>query len=635
MTYIKPRLAIKQLLITAKGKTVYDEKFHLGLNIIRGTNSSGKSTITDFLFYVLGGDFNSWKPEAMSCNTVFVEVLINDAIITLKRDISKSRRSPIDIYWGSLNKANESAMEGWKRYPSQRSENKESFSQIIFKMLDFPEVKHYLDSNITIHQILRLLYVDQLTPVDSLMRLERFDNKLTRNTIGEILLGVFDNEVYEIQLKIKDLEKEIESLNSKITISKKFFETAEKELNKDEILKKIDISNENISSINAEISKLKSDKKAHSINVDEKLLIEETSNKLLASRIKIGTINSRISHYVANIEDSENFIVSLENRITALENSIVTRNSLSEFPLVNCPVCLSKIEKSDDDTKCHLCKQKLQRPEETSVTLRMKHELEQQLIESKKLLKLKISDLENEKINFSQESFSNRQLQNRYDELITKADSSRNENIDNLLRRKGSVETAVSQLYKDLETVNIYNQLINAKTEVQINLDKNKRIFGEKKYKMHKRSELAADMIQKHGIKLLKSDIHREEAFNDAKLIQVDFDRDTFLLNGRNQYSASSIALLKNSIHLALLFSSLDLTFFRYPRLLIIDNIEDKGMEPSRSQNFQRVISEYSNKFDVEHQIIFTTSMIDSSLDIKELCVGDKYSDTNKSLKFS
>ena len=41
------RIQIQRLkVLTRTGQTAYDECFHKGINIIRGENSSGKSTIT-------------------------------------------------------------------------------------------------------------------------------------------------------------------------------------------------------------------------------------------------------------------------------------------------------------------------------------------------------------------------------------------------------------------------------------------------------------------------------------------------------------------------------------------------------------------------------------------------------------
>jgi hypothetical protein len=140
--------------------------------------------------------------------------------------------------------------------------------------------------------------------------------------------------------------------------------------------------------------------------------------------------------------------------------------------------------------------------------------------------------------------------------------------------------------------------------------------------------------IQKYTNIFLQSDsaLAYEEYFASAHNITLDLANNTFLLDGRNQFSASSITLLKNSIHFAILFASLDLDFFRYPRLIICDNMEDKGMKPERSQNFQRMVVKLSQDAKVQHQIIFTTSMIDPALDSSPLCVGPNYTANLKTL---
>ena len=69
-----------------------------------------------------------------------------------------------------------------------------------------------------------------------------------------------------------------------------------------------------------------------------------------------------------------------------------------------------------------------------------------------------------------------------------------------------------------------------------------------------------------------------------------------------------------------------------YPRLAIMDNVEDKGMEQARSQNLQRIIIEESNNLETEHQIIFTTSMIDESLEGSKYCIGGFYNPENRTL---
>ena len=76
----KPYLLVNRLVVTKNSRHVYGETFTEGVNIIRGKNSSGKSTISDFLFYGLGGDLSKWKDEAKSCDYVYLEVNLSGKI---------------------------------------------------------------------------------------------------------------------------------------------------------------------------------------------------------------------------------------------------------------------------------------------------------------------------------------------------------------------------------------------------------------------------------------------------------------------------------------------------------------------------------------------------------------------------
>ena len=110
------------------------------------------------------------------------------------------------------------------------------------------------------------------------------------------------------------------------------------------------------------------------------------------------------------------------------------------------------------------------------------------------------------------------------------------------------------------------------------------------------------------------------------------FSTDDIAVDGKKLFAASSMVLLKNAFHLALVFASTRDPEFRYPRFALFDNIEDKGMEEERSHHFQRLIVESSASAEVEHQIIFTTSKIAPELEVPELTVGRFYKLSAKSL---
>ena len=222
MTNVKPYIFLKKLIVvTYKGTIAYEHSFHKGVNIIRGQNSSGKSTISNFIFYVLGGDFNNWTTEALKCKDVIAEVEINGAIITLKRHIAQGGLQPMSIYWNTYEESKMDSIN-WQTYPYKQNTNNNtaSFTNVIFNALSFPEVKSDGDSNITLHQILRLLYIDQDTPTQNLFKVERFDLPLTRQAISEVLLGIYDDSLYNQRLAYRqsvktydDKKKQFEGIN--------------------------------------------------------------------------------------------------------------------------------------------------------------------------------------------------------------------------------------------------------------------------------------------------------------------------------------------------------------------------------------------------------------------------------------
>ncbi|WP_223217126.1 AAA family ATPase [Rhizobium cauense] len=148
---------------------MYNEAFHTGVNVVRGDNSSGKSTIMNFIFFGLGGnlDRSAWSEHALKCDHVWLEVEFNGDPAVLRREIDVSSQSAMEIFGGRYGQALEAPIEAWHRYPYSRSTSQESFSQAIFRLLEMPDVAVEGTSNITIHQILRLLYADQLSPTAS------------------------------------------------------------------------------------------------------------------------------------------------------------------------------------------------------------------------------------------------------------------------------------------------------------------------------------------------------------------------------------------------------------------------------------------------------------------------------------
>ncbi|MBY3368474.1 hypothetical protein [Rhizobium laguerreae] len=90
------------------------------------------------------------------------------------------------------------------------------FSQVLFTALTMPEVPSD-DANITTHQLLRLMYVDQMTPVNKIFRMEEKDAPNRRQAVGDLLCGVLDARIYPSQIKARQLEREYSEATSRLS----------------------------------------------------------------------------------------------------------------------------------------------------------------------------------------------------------------------------------------------------------------------------------------------------------------------------------------------------------------------------------------------------------------------------------
>jgi hypothetical protein len=162
------------------------------------------------------------------------------------------------------------------------------------------------------------------------------------------------------------------------------------------------------------------------------------------------------------------------------------------------------------------------------------------------------------------------------------------------------------------------------KIDLQMQLRESQQLQEERR--------IAYTLIADNVVGLLRRDTGDQDAFVDAKSFDFSFGNDTMSVDGKSNFAASSLVILKNSFHLGLLLSSLQDKQFLLPRFMMFDNIEDKGMVPNRSWNFQRLICSASAASKVLHQIIFTTSMLAPELEGSALVVGPAYSQQNRTL---
>jgi hypothetical protein len=482
------------------------------------------------------------------------------------------------------------------------------------------------------HQILRLLYIDQDTPTQSLFRFERFDPPLTREAISEILLGIYDDTLYTQRLNLKQSEKEFKDKEREFDNLNRVFGQTGNVTNIIGVQKEIENAKKELFDIEKNIIDLRNQQIVKTTKRTE--LNSETVQKELSEvKNNIRNLQAHINQYDIEIADSRQFIATLEKRISELNNSLITRQILGELPLTHCPQCLSALDNHIAEGHCFLCKQPLAEEAERANAKRLLQEMELQVKESKSLLEEKERKYTTYFGELPSQIEQARTLQKQLDISIENPQSTRDERIDNLLVTKGGAEKKIEYLTQQIKAVELI-ELLKKELVALNSLITNLKLEISQKEEMQKRNNfIAIQKIRDLTLYILKNDLDRQEEFRSGKKVEIDFLRDTYSLDDGNNFSASSKTYFKNAVLFSIFFASLELDFFRYPRFIVCDNMEDKGMEKVRTQNFQELITSMSDKYEVEHQIIFTTSMVSDELNNKPYCVGEEYDRNNKTLK--
>lgn len=147
MTLHKPTILVDRLVVKRNGNSVMDISFHAGLNVITGENSSGKTTAIRFIAYALGSESISFNQMAQLCDDIYLEITANEAVVTLRRHVSTQLMQPLSIFWGGMQAALDAGASMWQQCPFKRSESKESLSQVMFRLLEMPELRGEGGSN--------------------------------------------------------------------------------------------------------------------------------------------------------------------------------------------------------------------------------------------------------------------------------------------------------------------------------------------------------------------------------------------------------------------------------------------------------------------------------------------------------
>lgn len=627
----RSKLFVNRFAVHGKGRFVYDQEFHAGVNIIRGVNGTGKSTITDLLSYTLGAVITDWTKEQRGCDWVMAEISLNGLHFCLKRDIVESGQAKMSIFEGKFDDAVSTAAGG-TQYSMRRSNQRHSFSQQIFELLGLPRHKTDDSKNLTMHQILRLIYVDQLSATTKLLKEDKeYDNVTYRRAIGDYLLGIDDLEAHNLRQDLLTANKEFEKLNSELNAIYRLFGNEVSKINEEVLKAEIDV-------VESQLEDLKIRKK-EVLRYQPSDLNELVRKKANTLQDEIDRLSSQKQEFEADkaeisleLIDTELFVISLKDRQEALEQSRMTFTALGEITFKYCPACLEPIPE-EEYTGCSLCKKEKRDGDRDVAYVQMLNELNFQIRESEALMKDFRTRLDS--INSQLPGIARRleEAKFEYQELEVTAEA-KDAIVAEIASEMGFCKSQIIAIEDRREHVNKVESMRQDKARVNTIIQSLQDKLDQVNARQADRYNNVYDSIERKAGQLLAQDGSYEPTFDDVEEVTFDFAKDKMFVNGRSKFSASSMVVMKNSIRLAIFLHAVDDNFARLPNFLIMDNIEDKGMIAERSHNFQKIIVSESEKLRDEYQLIFTTSMIDPALDGTAMCVGPKYLKGTHTLEF-
>lgn len=627
---IKPTLKVDRLHVKRGSQIAFDETFHSGVNVLFGHNGSGKTSVIQLLMYGLGYEVPNWKDEAGQCDNIYVGLSINGSPLTVRRKNNGSDKQSMDFCFADMETALQSPITNWLNYPYSIG-TKPSFSQQMFDVMGIPEAKADANNNnVTLHQMFRLIYADQSNNSSAIFNSEPFDSAFKRESVGRYLLGLYDNELYEAKIKFVEADKKLQKVVAKLqaiqsVIGKTSFGEGVGTL---EELKKSILAE--ITSINVEILKVK-EESLISYGAEKKETESSAKNSVLF-RNKLLEVETEIQQLNYNILDSEEFVSELLDKKSAIADSIKVGKLIDGFKFSSCPSCHKPLKEKAKEC-CSLCGEPSDSTDSSNSLLRMKNEIEIQLRESEKLLvkkKDKLVEL-TKKRNKLRTAF--RKQVTKVTATMSSVDSNKEKQIFELYRHTGELEEKLQTLDKIAELHQSLLELRSERDTVQSEFYQLKDQIALIKNQKLKREPEIKELISEKLCSLLRKDNGAEKEFKDAEYVEFDFAANSVSVNGKSAFSESGTVLLNNAFHVALLMASLEKNYVRLPRILVLDGIENGGMEDERSQNFQKIVAEALSEYQAEYQLIFATKNIDGSLKSNTFMVGEEYSETSKSLK--
>ncbi|HCY2259916.1 TPA: AAA family ATPase, partial [Escherichia coli] len=339
---MKSYLRIERLILVGVRKN-YIVKFEDGLNIIHGDSDTGKSSILEFINYLLGASKIELADEIISSvNYAALEVIINDSAYTIVRDIYKPQNF-IEVYQCPFERRE--AFISRKYAPNFSNNNAPDgfFSDFLMDALNFPKLKLKVSptqvtsqfKRLSFRNIIKYSYVNQDDMGSkSLLGMTDWAKYTYTKEVFKYIYNVLDTDISDIEQQISDKRSELNNLRKKYEHVSEFLrETGYESIPSiDDAIEECDLIYD---SLNIELHSLNSSMMANSDNYNQfKSYHSEFNLKIKMIVRSIEEINLKKDQYIRLKNDYINDIKKIKAIHLANE-----KIGLTQDIKCNCPIC--------------------------------------------------------------------------------------------------------------------------------------------------------------------------------------------------------------------------------------------------------------------------------------------------------
>lgn len=347
---MKSYLNINSLILVGVRKN-YIITFYKGLNVIYGDSDTGKSSVLEFINYLLGASSIDLADEIKSSvNYASLEVVINDVPYTIVRDIYDNKKL-IEVYRCKFNDKDKHFPKKYAPNYSPTPNSDGIFSEFLLDSLNFPKVEIKVSPSqsnskmrrLSFRNIYKYVYINQDDiGSKSFLGLGNWAVYPFTKEVFKYMFNVLDESITRLQSEIASKAALVKELNKKYEIIAEFLR---------------ETNYETIEAIDDELNKLDSilEQLSHDLNSIDKVMKASSTQytqlkdahkfislKFKDCKLRIDVLEDKIEKYSRLKNDYDNDI----NKIKAIQLANSRIGSLDE-EVYSCPICESQIKVDD------------------------------------------------------------------------------------------------------------------------------------------------------------------------------------------------------------------------------------------------------------------------------------------------